>query len=202
VHLITSDQLERALRAALYRFDCATPNAIGEYCCDFLVEPERRGVAEHLLSCVECADELRTLRTFLASDPPRADRGPWRRVLAALITPASQLVPSPVRGGDRQMSCEYHAGPVHMVLGLLPARRRGTFAVDGLVLHDNKPEAVAHRDVTLLAGGAPVHATRTDDLGNFAFEAVAAGTYSLEIAGVDVRAEVIVIENLIFGDST
>jgi hypothetical protein len=196
VHLVTSDQLVAYLRTALYRFDCPPAQRIGEYALDLLVDPERRQLAEHVLDCSCCADELRILREFIASEPALSPKRDWRRVIATLFTPAGHLAPRPVRGTARETSSEYHAGPVHIVLGVLQARRRGTVVLDGLVLHDVAPDAVADRDVTLLADDVVVHATRTDDLGNFAFDAVAAGSYRLEIHFAD---ELIVVDSLNLG---
>jgi hypothetical protein len=193
VPVLTSDQVADYLRAALYRFDCPSPFAIGEYALNLLRDPDRRELAAHALGCAECADELRDLREYLAVDPPVAERRPWRRVLAAFLTPAAGFAPSPVRGDARGTSSEYHAGAVHIVLGTLPARRRGVFALDGLVLHDVTPDAVAGREVRLFADDLSVHNTRTDDLGNFAFDTVAPGRYRLEIEFAD---EVVVIQNV------
>jgi hypothetical protein len=140
------------------------------------------------------------LREFIRTDPalPNPSRvGAWRRAFATLLTPSRHLATSVVRGGEPRDSAEYRAGPIRVVLGPLAARRRGMFALDGLVLHDAAaPDAVAGREVMLFAADVPVHATRTDDLGNFAFESVAAGGYTLEI---HLDAEVVVIENLLLG---
>jgi hypothetical protein len=193
VPVLTSDQFADYLRAALYRFDCPSPQAIGEYALNLLRDPERHQLAAHALACDECAEELRGLREFLATDPPVAERLPWRRVLAAFFPPAPGFAAGPVRGDPRGTSSEYHAGAVHIVLGTLPAHRRNTFALDGLVLHDLTPGAVACLDVRLLANDLPVQTTRTDELGNFAFDTVTAGTYQLEIEFVD---EVLVIQNV------
>jgi hypothetical protein len=197
VHVESSQQVQNRLRAALYRFDCPTPHAIGEYTLDLLIEPNRRLLAQHVLDCQECADELQLLRVFLASDPSPpapAVQDRWRRVLATLLLPARGVAASPIRGSQRSSGFEYRAGPIRVVLGAVPAHRRGTLALDGLVLHDTAtPEAVAGRDVTLFADGVRVYWTVTDDLGNFAFEMVAAGVYRLDIHFAD---EIVVIDNV------
>ena len=73
-------------------------------------------------------------------------------------------------------------------------------SVDGLILHDfAPPEALANREVTLSDTAQPrlqVHASRTDDLGSFAFEDVVAGTYTLEVT---LTEEVIVVEDVHVG---
>jgi len=196
VPFASSAQFEAQLHAALFRFDCPSTLTIGHYALELFVDPERRLVATHLLDCQACASELQTLRQFMATDPRPAPRA-WSRVFARLAMPVSQLAVSPLRGDARQSSTEYDAGPVHIVLGALPAARRGTVALDGLLLHDTSPEAVAGCEVTLLATDTPVYATRTDDLGNFGFDGVAAGTYHLE---VHIADEDVVIQNLTFGN--
>ncbi len=197
MHGVSSQQVQNGLRAALYRFDCPPPQAIGEYTLDFLIEPNRRLVAQHVLGCLECADELKVLRVFLASDPPPPAltvQERWRRVFATLVLPARRVAASTTRGSPGASGFEYRAGPIRVVLGAVPAHRRGTVGLDGLVLHDTAaPDAVAGRDVTLSADGVQVHGSRTDDLGNFAFEMVATGVYRLEIHLAD---EVVVIDDV------
>jgi hypothetical protein len=192
--------MQRRLRAALYRFDCPPPESIGEYALEFLVDPERREIAEHLLGCAECAEELLTLREFLATNPAMpgpARLGTWGRMFATLFTPNPRLTPSLTRGEDRGTSVEYQSGPIRIIVGTVAAPRHGSVAVDGLILHEAAaPDVVAGCHVALLACDAPVHTTRTDDLGNFTFESVATGTYALEI---HVAEEVVVIEDLDLG---
>ena len=199
MQFVTSEQVEAYLQAALFRFDCPSTLTIGQYALELFVDPERRLVAEHLLNCAACSGELQTLRQFLASDPPTLQPRPHplSRVFAKLALPVSQLATSPLRGDARESSTEYAAGPIHIVLGALPAGRRGTLALDGLLLHDTSPDAVAGCDVTLIAADVPEYITQTDELGNFAFDAVAAGTYQLEIHIAD---QDVVIQNLTFGN--
>lgn len=188
---------QRQLREALYRFDCPSAHTLGEYALDLLIDPQRHQIAQHALECSECADELRTARTFFASDTPLAAPRGWRRVIARLLTSDGHPALVPVRGAARETSFEYHAGAVHIVLGTLPARERGSVDLDGIVMHDTAAtDAVAERDVALLVANLRVYATRTDDLGNFAFDSIADGTYQLEVHLPD---EVVVIENLRVG---
>jgi len=196
VDFVTSDQFAAQLRAALFRFDCPSPFAIGEYALDSLIDPERRLLAEHVLGCADCAGELQTFREFLATKAP-TPKSAWPKVFATLFTPSRQPQLSALRGDARHASAEYHAGPVHVILGALPTRRRGAVTIDGLVLHDASPESVAGRQITLAAAeDEPLATTRTDDLGNFGFDEIAAGTYRLEIHFDD---ELVVIQRLTFG---
>jgi hypothetical protein len=196
-HLLEYAATERALRALLYRFDCPPAHTLGEYALDLLIDPQRRDIASHALACADCAEELRIARAFFAADAPVAKPHGWRRVVASLFTPTAGAAAVAIRGDARATSAEYHAGAVHVVVGSLPARERGTFDLDGLLLHEGaSSEAVAGRDVELVTDGVALYTTRTDDLGNFAFDAVASGTYQLEIHCLD---EVVVIEDLRLG---
>jgi hypothetical protein len=113
---------------------------------------------------------------------------------ATLFVPTTSSAFGTARGDQHEGSFEYRAGSVRILLGSGPGHVRGTVTVDGLVLDESaSPTAVAHRDVRLLAGDALVQDTRTDNLGGFTFEGVAAGTYRLEIALSD---QVVVVENL------
>jgi len=196
VQLTSPFQVQHQLRVALYRFDCPPPQTIGDYGLDLLVDPDRRLLAQHVVDCAECARELTSLRVFLATEtsPALGAKDLLRRVLATLLIPTRGGAPFLARGSERPSGLEYRAGPIRVVLGVVPARRRGTVALDGLVLHDTAAaDAVAGRDVTLFADDVQVSSTQTDDLGNFAFDAVAVGTYQLEIHFAD---EVVVIDCL------
>jgi hypothetical protein len=198
VHFVFSvHEFERRLHLALYRFDCPAPQAIGDYMLDVLVEPDRRHLAEHVLGCADCAEDLHSLREFVAADPPLPKPSTvanWRRALATLLAPGPQVAPSLARGNTRGGSCEYRAGPIGVVLGTVAASRRGTVTVDGLLVDDTAAsDAVADCEVKLIKPGQAVHTTRTDDLGNFAFDSVAVGVYTLEIRVAD---QVVAIEDL------
>jgi hypothetical protein len=56
---------ERALRTALYRFDCPRPLTLGEFYLGLLDPACERTVDEHLLGCPACSCELRALQTQL-----------------------------------------------------------------------------------------------------------------------------------------
>jgi hypothetical protein len=194
---------EQRLRQILYRFDCPSPLTIGEYVLDLVGAQSRTELAQHVLDCSLCDEELRVARTFLATDLVAPTPGVWqelRRVVAFLITPPAQPAYWMTRGSEPNGGWEYRAGPVKIVVGAIRGKRRGTMAVDGLILHDFAlPEALADREVTLSHTAQPqlqVHATRTDDLGSFAFEDVVAGTYRLEVTFTE---EVIVVEDVHVG---
>src|SRR5579859_45382 len=62
------DATQQRLLGILYRFDCPSTLAIGEYVMGLSQEPERSELAQHVLECGPCAAELSTSRVFLATD--------------------------------------------------------------------------------------------------------------------------------------
>lgn len=72
-------QLESALRAGLWRWECPSPQALGDYHLQLLHTDQRAAVARHLDTCPHCAAELADLRAFLAAGPaPAARPRPFR----------------------------------------------------------------------------------------------------------------------------
>jgi len=172
--------METSLSRLLYRFDCPTPHTLGEYALDILDTEERVSVASHAAGCHECAAELSTLRTFLATEPPLTetlwDRA--RRIVATLLTPAPGLALGTLRGAADVATRQYEADDVTVSVGR--GLERGSL-------------------IGLITGGVgrtarlESHTSEIDDLGNFEFEGLLPGTYTLEL---DVDDRVIVVENL------
>jgi hypothetical protein len=197
-HVAEYARTQQRLRGILYRFDCPSPLTIGEYVLDLLEMRPRMELARHVLECGACDEELTTVRAFLATEPSMPTAGAWyqvKRVVASLLTPTARPAFGMVRGSERSVGAEYRAGPIKIVIGAVPGRRRGTVSVDGLILHDSAPsDALVNREVMLLdTAQLKVHLTRTDDLGSFAFEDVAAGNYSIEVT---LAEEVVVVEDV------
>jgi hypothetical protein len=185
----------------LYRFDCPSPLTIGEYVLDLTDSSTRVEIARHVLDCGLCNDELKTARAFMATELVAPTPGIWhglRRIVASLLTPAAEVMAYGMARGSEAGGSQYRAGPVKIVVGSGPGTARGSAMVDGLILHDfAPPEALADREVALLdSAQLQDHVTRTDDLGGFAFEDVASGTYTLEVTLSD---EVVVIEDMRVG---
>jgi hypothetical protein len=98
------------------------------------------------------------------------------------------------RGSDPGVGLEYRAGPLKIVIGDVPGRRRGTISIDGLILYDAGPaDAVADREVTLHVADRQLDSTRTDDLGSFAFEDLEPGTYTLSVI---MTEQIVIIEGI------
>lgn len=71
--LDAAQRVEAALHRLLYRWDCPTPDALGEYQLQRLPAAQREALARHLAHCRRCRDEVALLADFLATDdaPPR-----------------------------------------------------------------------------------------------------------------------------------
>src|SRR5690348_1457668 len=67
-------RMEYKLISKLYRWDCPSNQALGEYQLGLLKNEQAVVVRTHLESCVLCAAELATLTEFLTNDPMLAER--------------------------------------------------------------------------------------------------------------------------------
>ncbi len=197
-------QTETVLRRALFRFDCPSPQTIGEYELRLLGPGEMTAAAAHTLDCAYCTDELRTLRSFLATPtaPETSISGSLARVVAALVVPG-RWAPAGLAGALRSTgdagSAVYQAGELTVRVSPGPRPTQvGAVSLVGVVLAEGA-NASPRGQATLLAeaGGSTAGtaglSVEIDDLGSFTFDAVPAGTYTLELRLAD---RVVVIEGL------
>jgi hypothetical protein len=186
------EELERALRSSLYRFDCPDAHSLGEYQLDMLGQEQRTLIARHAAGCEACRDELHTLRGFLAAQVrvPETLMQSARRIVATLFVPSTELALGGLRGAADSATRVYEAGDVTVTVG--PGQTRGSLF--GLVVAaGGEPASLDGRAVRLVPrDGAPL-ATTLDDLGNFEFADVASGQYALEIV---LTVGVVVVEEL------
>jgi hypothetical protein len=186
------DAVEQRLRQSLFRFDCPDAQTLGEYELEMLDPVERTRVAAHAVDCNECQSELGVLRAFLAEptkvSEPVLQRA--RRILATLVAPRPGLAYGGLRGASDSTTRVYEAGDVTVTMG--PGSTTGSML--GLVVAAGTPAAALEgRSVRLVNPlGVPAD-TRLDDLGNFEFEHLDAGIYSLE---VDLPLGLVVVQEL------
>ena len=64
---------QRHLQERLYRFECPSPQLLGEYDLGLLAPAERTRIVAHVVACPRCAAELRMFGGFLAEDNAAAD---------------------------------------------------------------------------------------------------------------------------------
>lgn len=192
-------RLQRRLQLALHRIDCPDPDDLGEYVLGLLAPGRRTAVAAHLLGCPRCADEVADFRTSLGATalaPVARAASPVRRLIASLFTPA----PGPaaaLRGGDTDESLTFRADDVSLTIDRAPVVRRGQTSLAGLIWRESEGgPPLAGSPVHLTAADGATRATTIDDLGNFAFDNLAVGTYQLEVVLGDT---VIAIDGLAIG---
>jgi hypothetical protein len=177
----TRTWLHRQLRSALYRCDCPSPLAIGEY--ELKVSPtvHHVQVAQHVLSCDDCATELGMLRTYLRSKPtaqaPQSVVERLKRVVARLITPAPGLSLAGVRRISGNQVQIVEAGDLLLTIGPGIQASEGLASILGLFVGNPLLEG----RVELIAPDGEHHETTIDDLGGFEFSELPEGTYDLQI---------------------
>src|SRR5262245_50156781 len=97
--LAQAQRVEEMLMNRLFRWDCPTPQQLGQYYLKHLTEPERQGITRHLEWCVRCQSEIETLQTFMGADSVSDERSfpkvarSFRPRLGELI---ARLVPQPL----------------------------------------------------------------------------------------------------------
>jgi len=177
------------LRQSLYRFDCPEPHRLGEYELGFVSPEERVQIASHALECSLCTEELQTLRGFLAAEPPLAESfgSPLRRVFATLLSAGPALALGGVRGAATRLR-QYAIDDARLSIG--PGLERGSLI--GLLVPGTR-ELPARAEARLLSEDGAHRLAEVDELGNFEFDDVPAGSYVLEI---ELPDEIIVVEQL------
>jgi hypothetical protein len=192
---------QTALRRGLHRFDCPPAQALGEYQLGVLPAEEGRLVAAHAAECPRCAEELRTLRSFLAADPiPGLSLAEQARRLVARLIPAP-LSPAVagLRGGATAPSQTYQADGIGVALSPAPAASRaraGHAGLIGLIWREGAEAAQLAGVAHLVASDGRPHDAPIDDLGNFAFEDLPPGVGQLELRLDDA---VVVVEDVQVG---
>ena len=188
---------QRALRQRLRRFDCPSPHTLGEYQLGVLPAEEGRLIAAHGASCPRCADELRVLRSFLASEPEPSlgltDR--VRRIVARLVAAPLGPVGVGLRGAGQSQT--YRAEGLGVALTATTARRgRGAFV--GLVWLEERGRAELGGVATLVGSDGQSRQAPIDGQGNFAFEDLPAGVGQLTLLLADA---IVVVEDVPVGST-
>lgn len=187
------------LQRYLYRFDCPSPRALGEYDLGLLAPAERTRIAAHVVACPHCTAELRMLRDFMAvEDPPVGATGRLRRLVATLLPPPPLASPyASLRGADDATARTYQAGDVTITFDIGMPVRRGRTSLTGLIWRESgDPETMTGSSVVLMGGDRATETTEIDDVGNFTFDDIIPGTYHLEVTLGD---DLITIEGIPIG---
>ncbi len=185
-HAEREDQLERALRARVYRMSCPPPERIGEWRLG-LGEPDPE-LLTHLQSCPHCTRELAWLDRLLAlgvSEPAP------KRLLTLLPLPPVQPPAFALRGEARLQEAAYGTERYTVSIGIEPdpsdPDRRMVLGVVGGEAERPAGEAV-------LASDQESFTSPVDEAGQFAFPGVPRGRYGLWIRLQDVELHVTSLE--------
>lgn len=192
---------QRRLQGHLYRFACPSPLVLGEYDLGLLDPMERTRIAAHVVGCPRCAEELRTLRDFLAAEDDMLPIGAierMRRIVATLLPPPLRTSPyANLRGADDATTRTYQAGDVTITLDLGAPVRRGRTSLVGLLWRNSDdPETVSGSPAVLIDTAGARQMATIDDVGNFTFDDITPGAYQLELTLGD---DIITIEGLPIG---
>jgi anti-sigma factor RsiW len=187
--------VERRLGAVLRRFDCPSPQRLGDMELGLLPPEERLTVAQHVAECTRCTDEVRTLRQFLAVEPA-AEPGlveRLRRIVAVLVEPPPGFALGALRGAADATSRTYLADGTTITVSVEPGLRHDRATLMGLVAREARPDVLAGLGAELVGADGTVAGAQTDELGSFSFEDVVPGLYRLQLRLDDV---VVVVEDL------
>jgi anti-sigma factor RsiW len=189
-------RVQEVLQQRLHRFDCPSSQTLGEYELGMLVPAERTRVARHVVECPQCTAELVTLRAFMSVDdaPPLGAVERVRRLVATFV-PAPRGAVAGLRGAADESARTYHAGDLTITLDV-GAVRRGRASLIGLIWREDGAVMPPGSVVTMTGTTGIVASAEVDDLGNFAFDDVEAGTWQVELALGD---EIVVIDGLHIG---
>lgn len=185
----------QALLSLVYRADCPAPEVLGQYQLDLLSSDEQVLVAAHLRACSHCTRELNELVTAEDSLSQMILQVIQRavRVVEGTLVPTSRPHPAGVRGWETRQRA-YHGAGLDVLVGFQPSVPGGAKgAVVGAIL---QAEAVAGGQVWLFQEGTEPLSNSVDEMGSFAFEGVAPGTYNLAL---EVGEEALLLREVVVG---
>jgi anti-sigma factor RsiW len=183
---------EDRLGRLLFRFDCPSALALGEYQLGMLPAATSRRIAAHLTRCPHCAAELATASGFLDDAGAAAPSGQrmGRAARQALERIVAQLIPEPLapavglRGGPRPVTLRYSADDLRLTLHPQPADRpRGQMQLLGFAERQGAELAglTGVKARLLDRDGRTAATAAVDEIGNFILGPVVPGDYTLEL---------------------
>jgi hypothetical protein len=205
------NDIERKLRATLYRAFCPDSAELGEYHLGLLPADRRREMRTHLKECPHCSRELEQLRSFLEAvsadlEPgtrtgTHRDESLLRRLIARLVPPDFSAVGwAPALAGVRGDAggiLKFDTEGYHILLDIeTDADRPDRRSILGLLTGD-EPAVSGGAGVNtafaalLYQAGSLVAQAEVDEFGNFAINTVPPGDYALILSSeqVEIRIE-------------
>ena len=195
-------QTNAYLLSHLYRSQCPSGQELSLYCADLVSEEDRIRIANHVLDCPLCANEVAETRGFLRTldiEPPVPAFSPRALLRPIFATRVLRTQPQfAVRGSDSSETPwprQYKAETVDLSLHLSFTSKAERMLLGIITSIDPKEsveifEGVAAELYTApgpltpngdIATAHPLLRTQVDDLGNFVFKPVPTGQYVLVI---------------------
>ncbi|MEN9936788.1 MAG: hypothetical protein RLZZ387_3367 [Chloroflexota bacterium] len=179
--------LQGALRTRLFRVLCPPGDELAAYQHRMLPEIRGSAVEAHVAECPYCAREL-SLIAYSSHDSPEDRRVPLRRITALPLAPPPGLAPARLYGAVRSahgaVQFDYRAENFELTLRVSRdvghpdlLVMAGTLASEDDLIADGLGSSTA----SLMCREALLAVSRLDELGEFIFDDVQPGEYSLSL---------------------
>ena len=178
-------ELQQLLRQRLYRILCPSSDDLLAYRQGWLDERRMAMLRTHLRDCPHCARELRLLEEASGAPPWPPPISDLRRVVAMALAPLRE--PAAIYGGFRGAGngCHYAYRAEHLELTLDIQHANGQpgrVVLVGMLFDEEAPPGEMQRaTASLLEGDFVVSSAALDELGNFVFDDITPGDYSLSL---------------------
>ena len=203
--LVEARQWEHAIAGQLHRWDCPSPQELGDYHLGSVTQARQRSIAAHLDVCVRCSAEIEDLRVFVADEvaaPIRSTetttgqsqpRGRLRAMVAQLLPRTPGFAGAALRGsGDGPMIAQCSAATIVLEAQQLEQQ---TVRLTGQIADEaGEQERWDGALVEVRQDNVLIAVAFVDDLGGFNYGPLGKGTTGLSITAAD--GTWIVVEDL------
>lgn len=174
---------QNQLRARLYRSNCPTPMALGDYHLGLMSASQVLMVAQHVRECPHCRRDLAELEEFLAEPDVQLDIFQTAKVLFARLIDGGATPAFGALRGESKGPLTFEAEGVVITLDVQPAPN-GQLSMLGQLAADDQDDWTGARVELQQAGSLQLTAS-LDDLGAFRFEAVHTGSIQFTITSLN-----------------
>lgn len=185
-------RLQNRLKKQSYRVTCPTPMELGDYHLDYLPDPQKLVVAQHLRECALCRREVTVLEGFLIDLAPESSLlGTAKVLVARLMGGQAENALAPALRGEAKGPLTFEVDSTVIILDIQSAKD-GKVDILGQVAAEDQDQWTEAL-VELRQDGQLEFSTRVDDLGAFQAEGIIPGPKELQIISED--HSLIVISN-------
>ena len=185
-------RLQNRLKKQSYRVTCPTPMELGDYHLDYLPDPQKLVVAQHLRECALCRREVTVLEGFLIDLAPESSLlGTAKVLVARLMGGQAENGLAPALRGEAKGPLTFEVDSTVIILDIQSAKD-GKVDILGQVAAEDQDQWTEAL-VELRQGGQLEFSSRVDDLGAFQAEGIIPGPKELQIISED--HSLIVISN-------